>query len=146
MRQQQQQNIPLLCSLLSLSPPPFRKTRTKLAKAKNENCKKHELYTNAVALLLCSLLSALPLPPLNQVRARTGSGKTAAFALPLLQKILRRKAAEPGLARGVRAVVLVPTRELCEQVRQQGRGIGSITGGLAGSLLCLVFRSSLLLT
>ncbi|CAM9713100.1 unnamed protein product, partial [Choristocarpus tenellus] len=49
------------------------------------------------------------------VRARTGSGKTAAFALPLLQKILRRKEAEPDLARGVRAVVLVPTRELCEQ-------------------------------
>ena len=38
--------------------------------------------------------------------------------MPLLQKILRRKAAEPGLARGVRAVVLVPTRELCEQVRR----------------------------
>lgn len=52
----------------------------------------------------------------GQVRARTGSGKTAAFALPLLQKILRRKEAEPGLSRGVRAVVLVPTRELCEQV------------------------------
>ncbi|CAN0054232.1 unnamed protein product, partial [Hapterophycus canaliculatus] len=52
-----------------------------------------------------------------QVRARTGSGKTAAFALPLLQKILRRKEAEPDLPRGVRAVVLVPTRELCEQAR-----------------------------
>ncbi|CAM9475589.1 unnamed protein product [Scytosiphon promiscuus] len=51
------------------------------------------------------------------VRARTGSGKTAAFALPLLQKILRRKEAEPDLSRGVRAVVLVPTRELCEQAR-----------------------------
>ncbi|CAN0409032.1 unnamed protein product, partial [Discosporangium mesarthrocarpum] len=52
-----------------------------------------------------------------KVRARTGSGKTAAYALPLLQKILRRKEAEPGLPRGVRAVVLVPTRELCEQAR-----------------------------
>lgn len=51
-----------------------------------------------------------------QVRARTGSGKTAAYALPLLQKILRRKEAEPGMARGVRALVLVPTRELCNQV------------------------------
>lgn len=54
---------------------------------------------------------------MGQVRARTGSGKTAAFALPLLQKILRRKEAEPGLSRDVRAVILVPTRELCEQVR-----------------------------
>jgi ATP-dependent RNA helicase DDX56/DBP9 len=51
------------------------------------------------------------------VRARTGSGKTAAFGLPLLQKILARKEAEPNLAPAIRAVVLVPTRELCEQVR-----------------------------
>ncbi|CAM9708036.1 unnamed protein product, partial [Ectocarpus sp. 8 AP-2014] len=55
------------------------------------------------------------------VRARTGSGKTAAFALPLLQKILRRKEAEPGLPRGVRAVVLVPTRELCDQASSSAR-------------------------
>jgi ATP-dependent RNA helicase DDX56/DBP9 len=51
------------------------------------------------------------------VRARTGSGKTAAFGLPLLQKILARKEAEPNLTPAIRAVVLVPTRELCEQVR-----------------------------
>jgi ATP-dependent RNA helicase DDX56/DBP9 len=51
------------------------------------------------------------------VRARTGSGKTAAFGLPLLQKILARKEAKPNLAPAIRAVVLVPTRELCEQVR-----------------------------
>ncbi|KAG5192377.1 DEAD box helicase [Tribonema minus] len=53
------------------------------------------------------------------VRARTGSGKTAAFGLPLLQKLLARREAEPDLAAAVRAVVLVPTRELCEQVRGQ---------------------------
>lgn len=44
--------------------------------------------------------------------APTGSGKTAAFALPLLQRI----AAEPGQRpRRVRALVLVPTRELALQ-------------------------------
>lgn len=41
--------------------------------------------------------------------AQTGTGKTAAFGLPLLQRI------DPH-ARGVQAVVLCPTRELCVQV------------------------------
>ena len=55
------------------------------------------------------------------VRARTGSGKTAAFCVPLLHKLLAEKAsAKSGAvgdaAPGVRALVLVPTRELCEQV------------------------------
>ena len=48
------------------------------------------------------------------VKARTGSGKTAAYALPTLQKLLSEEA---NAARdGPRAVVLVPTRELVEQV------------------------------
>ncbi|CAM9928130.1 unnamed protein product, partial [Phaeothamnion confervicola] len=55
------------------------------------------------------------------VRARTGSGKTAAYALPLLHKILGAKDAEPGLEPAIRAVVLVPTRELCAQVGAQLR-------------------------
>jgi ATP-dependent RNA helicase DeaD len=41
--------------------------------------------------------------------AQTGTGKTAAFGLPLLQRI------DPN-ARGIQAVVLCPTRELCVQV------------------------------
>eukprot|EP00736_Rhodelphis_marinus_P002869 Rmarinus@m.19885 len=49
------------------------------------------------------------------VRARTGSGKTAAYALPLLQKVLRTK--DAGEGGGVLALVLVPTKELCEQVK-----------------------------
>jgi len=42
-------------------------------------------------------------------RARTGSGKTAAFGLPLLERVK-----EGG--RGVRALLLAPTRELAVQV------------------------------
>jgi ATP-dependent RNA helicase DDX56/DBP9 len=52
------------------------------------------------------------------VRARTGSGKTVAYALPLLQKILSDKAGKKSAsAPRIRAVVLVPTRELVEQAR-----------------------------
>ncbi|MDM0089907.1 MULTISPECIES: DEAD/DEAH box helicase [unclassified Variovorax] len=45
--------------------------------------------------------------------AQTGSGKTAAYALPLLQKLLD---ARNGSARDLPALVLVPTRELAAQV------------------------------
>jgi ATP-dependent RNA helicase RhlE len=45
--------------------------------------------------------------------AQTGSGKTAAFALPLIQRYLQRRRETP---RRVRALVLVPTRELAAQV------------------------------
>jgi ATP-dependent RNA helicase DDX56/DBP9 len=51
-------------------------------------------------------------------RARTGAGKTAAYLLPLLQKILDRKQGGSTEA-AVRALVLVPTNELCEQVCAQ---------------------------
>ncbi|KAG6976596.1 hypothetical protein JG688_00001174 [Phytophthora aleatoria] len=52
------------------------------------------------------------------VRARTGSGKTAAFALPLLHKILQHKQDTPASEPAVRALVLVPTKELVEQTRR----------------------------
>jgi ATP-dependent RNA helicase DeaD len=45
-------------------------------------------------------------------QAATGTGKTAAFALPLLQSLT------PGESDGPAALVLVPTRELAEQVSQ----------------------------
>ena len=44
--------------------------------------------------------------------AQTGSGKTAAFALPLLELLLTRR---PGGARRLHALVLAPTRELVAQ-------------------------------
>ncbi|MFO1218971.1 MAG: DEAD/DEAH box helicase [Burkholderiaceae bacterium] len=49
--------------------------------------------------------------------AQTGTGKTAAFALPLLQRMLRHENASMSPARHpVRALVLAPTRELADQV------------------------------
>ncbi len=52
--------------------------------------------------------------------AQTGTGKTAAFSLPLLQRMLRHENASTSPARHpVRALVLLPTRELADQVAQQ---------------------------
>lgn len=52
------------------------------------------------------------------VRARTGSGKTAAFALPLLHKLLQVKQDPIHAVASVKAVVLVPTKELVEQTKK----------------------------
>ncbi|KAJ1841033.1 ATP-dependent DNA/RNA helicase, partial [Coemansia sp. RSA 2708] len=51
-------------------------------------------------------------------RAKTGSGKTAAYCLPMLHRILAAKDALPVNSderKRTRALVLVPTRELAEQ-------------------------------
>jgi len=54
-------------------------------------------------------------------QAQTGTGKTAAFGLPLLQKITTRK-------QGVQALVLAPTRELAIQVAEAIAGYGQLLG------------------
>jgi len=50
-------------------------------------------------------------------RAQTGTGKTAGFTLPLLQKI-NANPQKPGHRRLLRALILTPTRELAAQVRE----------------------------
>ncbi|PVZ99657.1 hypothetical protein BB558_004308 [Smittium angustum] len=50
------------------------------------------------------------------VQARTGSGKTAAYGLVLLNKILKSLHNSRSKKLGTKAIVLVPTLELCEQV------------------------------
>lgn len=54
--------------------------------------------------------------------AQTGTGKTAGFALPLLQKLLQQ--GPQVAANSIRALVLVPTRELAEQVHESFRAYG----------------------
>ncbi|KKA28522.1 hypothetical protein TD95_004602 [Thielaviopsis punctulata] len=49
-------------------------------------------------------------------KAKTGSGKTAAYLLPVLQAILRRKQTDSSVFTA--ALVLVPTRELADQVHK----------------------------
>jgi Lhr-like helicase len=56
------------------------------------------------------------------VSAPTGTGKTAAFVLPALQRLL--KPAKPG--RGPRMLVLTPTRELALQVYNRCRKVQQV--------------------
>jgi len=64
-------------------------------------------------------------------QAATGTGKTAAFALPMIQTLKgegRRGTGEGGKGEGTRGMVLVPTRELamqvCEAIHKYARGTG----------------------
>ncbi|MDR7133975.1 ATP-dependent RNA helicase RhlE [Lysobacter niastensis] len=54
--------------------------------------------------------------------AQTGTGKTAAFGLPLLNRLSKQTAANG--SRRPRALILVPTRELAVQVTESIRGYG----------------------
>ena len=54
--------------------------------------------------------------------AQTGTGKTAGFTLPLLQRLSRHANSSPSPARHpVRALILTPTRELAMQVEDAVR-------------------------
>ncbi len=57
------------------------------------------------------------IPPVMKGRdvmglAQTGTGKTAAFALPILNQLMKGKRGH------VRALIVAPTRELAEQIHQ----------------------------
>ncbi|MBA4130393.1 MAG: RNA helicase [Hyphomicrobium sp.] len=69
--------------------------------------------------------------------AQTGTGKTAAFALPILQRLNTNR--QPPLRKGVRALILSPTRELATQIaesfrtygRHMGFSVAVVFGGVA---------------
>jgi superfamily II DNA/RNA helicase len=58
--------------------------------------------------------------------ANTGTGKTAAFALPILNKLMRAHAS--------RALIIAPTRELAIQIEEQCKILAK-SSGLSGALL-----------
>src|SRR5438874_4565177 len=61
--------------------------------------------------------------------AQTGTGKTAGFALPILQKLLPLANTSPSPARHpIRALILTPTRELAIQVEEAVKTYGKYTG------------------
>jgi ATP-dependent RNA helicase RhlE len=68
-----------------------------------------------------SPIQARAIPPIMAGRdvlgsAQTGTGKTAAFALPVLDKLVREGVADDRSGAGARVLVLCPTRELAGQI------------------------------
>lgn len=81
-----------------------------------------------------SAIQAQTIPPLlagSDVvgQAQTGTGKTAAFALPILQRLTPQ-------SRETQALVIAPTRELAIQVAEQCMTLGARIPGLTVSVLC----------
>lgn len=70
------------------------------------------------------------------VRARTGSGKTAAFAIPAIQKILNAK--ENYDEQTTSCLILAPSKELCTQIKQV---IGQLTIKCARVIRCIELAS-----
>ena len=66
--------------------------------------------------------------------AETGSGKTAAFLIPILQALLARQ-------QRLFALILTPTRELAVQIQQQVEGIGTSMGVQSGNTVHLSIYS-----
>ncbi len=58
--------------------------------------------------------------------AQTGTGKTAAFVLPILQRMTQSTVADGRTARPT-ALVVTPTRELCGQIEEVGETLGTYT-------------------
>jgi superfamily II DNA/RNA helicase len=58
--------------------------------------------------------------------ANTGTGKTLAFAVPVLQSLI--------LDRNSKALIVAPTRELAQQIEDEFRSLGK-SSGLSGALL-----------
>lgn len=132
------------------------KTQEALVVAESDSCNKIDSCESAVTFRdlglceeLCAACEALGWSAPTEIQAaslphslkgcdiiglaETGSGKTAAFALPVLQKLL-----ENPRHRNVAALVLTPTRELTMQIAEQflalgcsiGLKVATIVGGL----------------
>src|SRR5690349_14218440 len=93
-------------------------------------------------------VQAAAIPPALEGRdmvatAQTGTGKTIAFVLPLLEQLAQTR------QRGVRALILSPTRELAIQINETvaqlagGTGVRSaiVVGGLSESKQLNAIRS-----
>ncbi|GJM18062.1 MAG: ATP-dependent RNA helicase RhlE [Phycisphaeraceae bacterium] len=83
-------------------------------------------------------IQAQSIPPVLEGRdllgcAQTGTGKTAAFALPILQLLLESRAPRKGY-RQPRALILSPTRELAGQIEESFRTYGR-GSGLRGAVI-----------
>ena len=62
------------------------------------------------------------------ITAQTGTGKTLAFLLPLLEKLTKDRPTKQDAAPGVSALILTPTRELAIQISEAFSKLASGTG------------------
>ena len=60
--------------------------------------------------------------------AQTGTGKTAAFAIPILQLLYKLEQKNPSKRRRIKALILTPTRELAIQIEESFNAYGKHTG------------------
>jgi ATP-dependent RNA helicase RhlB len=88
---------------------------------------------HAAGFLRCTPIQALTLPVALSGRdvagqAQTGTGKTAAFLVAVLNRLLTKPAVADRKLTDPRAVILAPTRELAIQIDKDFRNIGQGTG------------------
>jgi ATP-dependent RNA helicase RhlE len=87
---------------------------------------KHEGYTTPTPIQEKSIPIILNRKDLLGC-AQTGTGKTAAFAIPMLQILHEQKALQTG-PRTIKALILTPTRELAIQIEESFAAYGRYTG------------------
>ncbi|MEQ1694536.1 MAG: DEAD/DEAH box helicase [Hyphomicrobiaceae bacterium] len=88
-----------------------------------------EGYTTPTPIQLKAIPSVLEGRDLLGI-AQTGTGKTAAFALPILQRLMADR--KPAPRKGCRALILSPTRELATQISESFKTYGRHTGMQSG--------------
>ena len=62
-------------------------------------------------------------------KAKTGTGKTIAFLIPVVERILAKRSTlppAPNAVKPVRALVISPTRELAQQIEDEARRLGKV--------------------
>ena len=69
-------------------------------------------------------------------QAQTGTGKTAAFTLPILSRLL-----DQGAGRGIRVLILAPTRELVVQIEENVRAYAQHTSVTMATVLASITTS-----
>jgi ATP-dependent RNA helicase RhlB len=88
---------------------------------------------HAAGFMRCTPIQALTLPVALAGRdvagqAQTGTGKTAAFLVAVLNRLLTKPAVADRKLTDPRAIILAPTRELAIQIDKEFRTIGRDTG------------------
>lgn len=101
-----------------------------------------------------SPIQAGAIPPALEGRdilgiAQTGTGKTAAFALPTIHRLFASGLPSPGGKRHIRALVIAPTRELAMQIRDSFMAYGrktplrviAVVGGISQDIQTRALRN-----